>query len=127
MKIKIGLYIFSFTIILYFWFYLIRSYSNHQGNVEHICLFKFRELILEEYFEIQREIETLSNIPFVLELNYGRNITFRNNQNFNFGLRVRFKNKKGLEEYGPHTLHRNFVKFIKKFYLDKHICIDWII
>lgn len=118
-------YLFLTMILLFILYFYLNFKKIDKGKVEHICLFKLQNLNQDMENEIYQEITTLLQIPHVEDLSFGKNITFRNNQDFNFGLRVRFKNKKGLENYGPNLIHRNFVNFIKRFYLEQHLCFDW--
>ena len=103
------------------------KYNNAPEAIEHFCIFNFRELSRIEKQKIYESVhDYISKIPWVKKWSFGENIiTLRNNQGYEFGLRIEFGNIEELDSYNVHPSHRNFVTYIKQFYKKKHICVDW--
>lgn len=81
---------------------------------EHLVLFKFNDRITpaKEQELLEKLKAFKGTIPGIVELTAGINVTEEQErvQGYTLGLRVTFKNKEALSEYGPHPVHQSFVQ-----------------
>lgn len=93
--------------------------------LEHIVLFKPKaQTTPEQEDELVRRLLALRDqIPDIVDISAGRTITDRS-QGYRLGLVVRFRDKEGLDRYGPHPAHQQVVAFVKEI-ADDLIAVDY--
>ncbi|WP_226035133.1 Dabb family protein [Aquibacillus saliphilus] len=95
---------------------------------EHMVFFKFNGSLTQmKEEELLRKLKALKGeIPGIIELTAGRNVTKekQRGQGYTLGLRVTFEDKKALDKYGPHPAHQNFVKSLDGV-IDDIIVVDF--
>ena len=79
--------------------------------IEHVVLMRWREDASREAIErVIVELRGLKDkIPSIVDLSCGTNFSDRSN-GYTHGLVVRFKDRAGLDEYGPHPEHQRVVQ-----------------
>lgn len=93
--------------------------------IEHMVIIKFGPGTTEEQLaECIRRTESLKDIPGVVNLVAGRDISGRN-QGHQLGLTVRFTDKSALDNYGPHPTHQAFVAFMEDIGRENIIVVDF--
>ncbi len=84
---------------------------------EHLVFFKFNNsLTSEKEKELLGKLKAFKDvIPGIVELTAGINVTEEKERinGYTLGLRVTFKNKESLDEYGPHPVHQEFVQSLE--------------
>ena len=83
--------------------------------IEHIVLMRWQEQTSPEAIDrVMTELRGLkTKIPSIVDLSCGPNFSDRA-KGFTHGLVVRFKDRSGLDTYGPHPEHQRVVQsFIK--------------
>jgi hypothetical protein len=84
---------------------------------DHLVFFKFNDsLTPEKEKEFLEKLKALKEvIPGIIELTTGVNVTEEKEriQGYTLGLRVTFKDKGVLDEYGPHPIHQEFVQSLE--------------
>jgi hypothetical protein len=95
---------------------------------EHMVTFKFNQTLNPQ---IEKQLlDTLmsfkGSIPGIVELTAGVNVTDEtaNIHGYTLGLRVTFKDKEALNQYGPHPVHQQFVKLLDGI-MDSVIVMDY--
>jgi hypothetical protein len=86
---------------------------------EHIVLLKFKPDVSIEAKEIaiKRAHDFKGNIPGIVELSAGINVTeeIEHMQGFTLGIRVTFENQQACREYIQHPLHQGLLQSIGPF------------
>ncbi len=79
--------------------------------IEHLVLFRWKEGVSEATIEevMHRLRQLPQQIEGILELNCGRDFSGRS-QGYTHALRVRFRDRQALENYGPHPAHQEVVQ-----------------
>ena len=81
---------------------------------EHMVIFKFNDELSQEQEQsyLNQLLAFKGKIPGIVELTAGVNVTDEtdNHKGYSLGLRVTFKSKQDLEQYGPHPIHQEFVR-----------------
>lgn len=93
--------------------------------VEHMVILKFGPETTEAQLdECVRRAQTLNEIPGVVDLVAGRNVSDRSH-GFAIGLAVRFTDQASLDAYNPHPLHQAFVAFLSEIGLGDILVVDF--
>ncbi|MEF3301990.1 Dabb family protein [Paenibacillus sp. GYB003] len=95
---------------------------------EHLVCFKFNDKYEPE--TEQRLLDTLlsfkERIPGIVDLTAGVNVTEEtdNRHGYSLGLRITFRDREALRQYGPHPVHRQFVRMLDGI-LDNVVVVDY--
>jgi hypothetical protein len=95
---------------------------------EHLVSFRFNKKYTPQ--QESQLIETLMTfkklIPGIIELTAGVNVTEEtdNVHGYTLGLRVTFRDKESLLQYGPHPVHQQFVRLLDGI-IENVIVIDY--
>lgn len=94
--------------------------------VEHIVLVKFSQETTDEQKEelIRRTLKLKNIIPGIVDIQQGINFSSRS-KGYEVGLTVRFKDRKSLENYGPHPAHQEIVAYLKQIGLEDSLIVDF--
>ncbi|WP_373233025.1 Dabb family protein [Cohnella sp.] len=95
---------------------------------EHIVLLKFKPDVSIEVKEsaIKRAHDFKGNIPGIVELSAGINVTeeIEHMQGFTLAIRVTFEDQKACRDYIQHPLHQSLLQFIGPF-VDGIVVMDY--
>lgn len=95
---------------------------------DHLVVFKFNDhLTHKKEKELVDKLKSFKNgIPGIVELTAGINVTEEkeNIKGYTLGLRVTFKDKDTLDQYGPHPLHQEFVGMLEGI-IEDVIVVDY--
>jgi hypothetical protein len=94
--------------------------------VEHIVLLKFKEQLTEEKQQevVNRLKDMKGKIPGIVNLEAGIDFSGRS-KGFSIGAIIRFEDEAALENYGPHEVHQDFIKFIKENGHEDTLVVDF--
>ena len=80
----------------------------------------------EECSGVRTEVDKEGEIPGIVELTAGMNVTeeIENMHGYTLALRITFENKQALDHYLPHPTHQDFVASLNGI-IDNVIVIDY--
>ncbi len=95
---------------------------------EHLVIFKFNGSVTEKKEKelLDKLLAFKGRIPGIVDISAGINVTEEtaNRHGYSLGLRVTFKDREALREYGPHPLHQDFVSSLDGI-LDNVVVVDY--
>ncbi|KAL6058972.1 hypothetical protein QOT17_014500 [Balamuthia mandrillaris] len=95
--------------------------------LDHLVLLKLKEGTSKETVSaIIAGAASLKNIPGVLELTIGENISPGRAKGHHIGLRVTMDSEETLQNYGPCEIHQAFVSQFVKPNVEDITCVDFL-
>lgn len=91
--------------------------------VEHLTFINFtNEEIEDKKVELIEKVKAFNNhIPGVIDAQAGENFK----EGFDFGISIRFKDKKSLEEYIPHPKHQEVASLLREMGMSDFTVVDF--